>query len=856
MNDSNKKNKLLYNPDEAKHKRLQNLLRQENPEEDEELDTQIENEEDIESNENSDFEEETIDESTNANNIEGNENTQVNNRKTNFINKVENVGNKVKKTADLGNLISKIALFITKYPYVLPIIGGVFIVLFIILILSSGSEDGTTTGYYDEQCNFNETVVALNTCDTSETTNMPLKNYIIGTTYTLAQDNNYSDETIKAIMIILKTNALSIGNYNSSSMSVSLNDCSIAYTVSEENDELYTDLTNLYSEIENYLYVSKSYTSQISSLSNSNILDFSINDVSQIESLANSGNDYESILNELYNDGDVSEELPDENENVTNINGTIFVGDSRTQGMLLAGATDSNNTVYGVGYGYNWFIGNGTFSADYTNATSGALTAVNSKIRNGRYNIVIWLGVNDYRYYTAQDYYNKYYELATGDWSNHNIYVVKVGPVDDNLATSVNNEGINNFNNEMANLINNSNANNLHYIEINYSIQNYDSMGLHYGSSDYVNIKKQIDASITTGGMVLSNQYALYNLTDYCTYYVTTANESYWWPIGSKDATNGNIYGGTPSSVTVSSPYGPRTIQGISSYHKGIDISATCNDNVVVATKAGTVTQASDTCPSYGEYQNNCGGGYGNYVIIDHGDGTSSVYAHMYSETVSVSVGDKVEQGQKLGMVGSSGSSTGCHLHFEIRVNDSQVDPLQYVSADNPRPVLRDISIDAGSNNEGGQQVVCQALLASGFSQSATAAIMVNINAESGFRTNAVEYGSGYTIDNIEYASGNEAAGFGLFQWSYGRRINIINYLNSNGYSLTSLQGQLEYFVQELNTSYVTVKKYVTGNYSVYDIANVFCQKFEVPYKYKTNCPIRAQKYSEQFEKYVKNGCN
>ena len=87
-------------------------------------------------------------------------------------------------------------------------------------------------------------------------------------------------------------------------------------------------------------------------------------------------------------------------------------------------------------------------------------------------------------------------------------------------------------------------------------------------------------------------------------------------------------------------------------------------------------------------------------------------------------------------------------------------------------------------------------------------------------------------------------------------RFNVINYLNSNGYSLTSLQGQLEYFVQELDTYYPTTKKYVTGNYSVYDIANNFCQTFEVPYNYKVNCPIRAQNYSDQFETYVKNGCN
>ena len=852
----NKNNKLLYDPEEIRRKRLEEINRNRfNEEDDTEVENVDETEEEVEEN-TTDLENSETDSSEN---IEKNSNEQSKLQKAaQNVSKAASAiekGKKAMETAKKAKNLAKIGAFIAGNPWILLVGGGVILIfLLLIIILGGGSMESEITGYYDEQCNYNETTVSLNTCNTDIFTNMPIKNYIIGTTYTLVKDQNYSAETIKAIMIILKTNALANGNYNSATMSISLDDCLFKYTTTTD-DILYTDLSEIYSEIENYLYVSESYNEQISSLSSANVLNFNINDISRFESLAKSGSDYEKILNELYNDtesstGDSNDEL------ISNINGTIYVGDSRIRGMLNSGAIESNNTVYGVGYGYNWFIGEGRFSQEYTNATSGAQVAINSKIRNGKYNIVIWLGVNDYRYNSAQVYYDKYYELATGEWSDHNIYIVSIGPVDDDKATTVDNAGIDNFNNEMSSLINNSNANNLHYIDINYSIQSYDQMGLHYGNSDYINIKEQIDANLSTNSMELSNKYALYNLTDYCTYYVTTANESYWWPIGSKEATSGNIYGGAPSAIEVSSLYGPRTIQGINSFHKGIDISATCNDNVIIATKAGTVTAASDTCPSYGSYQNTCGGGYGNYVMIDHGDGTSSVYAHMYSNSVSVSVGDTVQQGQKLGMVGSSGSSTGCHLHFEIRVNDSQVNPLEYVSPDNPRPVLRDISVNAGSNDEGGKQAVCQALLASGFSQNATAGIMVNINAESGFRTNAVEYSSGYTIDNIATVPSSEAAGFGLFQWSFGRRVNVINYLNNNGYSITSLQGQLEYFVNELDTYYPVTKKYVTGNYSVYDIANNFCQTFEVPYNYKVNCPTRAQNYSSEYETYVKNGCN
>ena len=72
------------------------------------------------------------------------------------------------------------------------------------------------------------------------------------------------------------------------------------------------------------------------------------------------------------------------------------------------------------------------------------------------------------------------------------------------------------------------------------------------------------------------------------------------------------------------------------------------------------------------------GPSYGNYVVVSHSDGTSTLYAHMSSR--SVSVGQSVSQGQELGKVGSTGSSTGNHLHFEIRVNGSRVDPVNYFS--------------------------------------------------------------------------------------------------------------------------------------------------------------------------------
>lgn len=115
-----------------------------------------------------------------------------------------------------------------------------------------------------------------------------------------------------------------------------------------------------------------------------------------------------------------------------------------------------------------------------------------------------------------------------------------------------------------------------------------------------------------------------------------------------------------PLCCSVTSPYGPRW----GSMHTGIDIDGVTGDPIV-ASKAGTVILAQ----SYS--------GYGNAVIVDHGGGYSTLYAHM--SAFSVSNGDSVSQGQQLGSVGCTGSCTGDHLHFEIRINGNPVDPMPYL---------------------------------------------------------------------------------------------------------------------------------------------------------------------------------
>ncbi len=200
----------------------------------------------------------------------------------------------------------------------------------------------------------------------------------------------------------------------------------------------------------------------------------------------------------------------------------LYLGDSRTKGMLLSGVVNEENTVYGIGYGYSWLVGKGNFSGDKTNALNGGIEGLETKMDDDKnYNIVIWLGVNDYTYVSAKTYYQKFVELATDRWSNHNIYIVSVGPVNDNTAITVNNAGINTFNASLKEYISNSEISNLNYVDLNLTpdfINKYDSAGLHYGSGDYERIFNLVDNAIAQDDLENSNNilHFLYSvLLDY-----------------------------------------------------------------------------------------------------------------------------------------------------------------------------------------------------------------------------------------------------------------------------------------------------------------------------------------------------
>lgn len=115
-----------------------------------------------------------------------------------------------------------------------------------------------------------------------------------------------------------------------------------------------------------------------------------------------------------------------------------------------------------------------------------------------------------------------------------------------------------------------------------------------------------------------------------------------------------------PTSGVVTSPFGPRW----GTFHRGIDIGAPLG-NPIVAAAAGTV------------FFSGVMDGYGNVILVDHGNGLVTLYGHQ-SQLIA-GVGQKVSRGQTIGLVGSTGHSTGPHLHFEVRINGVAVDPMPYL---------------------------------------------------------------------------------------------------------------------------------------------------------------------------------
>ena len=121
-----------------------------------------------------------------------------------------------------------------------------------------------------------------------------------------------------------------------------------------------------------------------------------------------------------------------------------------------------------------------------------------------------------------------------------------------------------------------------------------------------------------------------------------------------------------PSYTRISSPYGWRyhPIYKTQKFHSGVDLAAPGGSNILAADDGKVISAGWN-------------GGYGNCVVVDHGGGVSTLYAH--ASRLCVSKGDIVTRGQVIAKVGTTGNSTGNHLHFEVLINSKTTDPMPYI---------------------------------------------------------------------------------------------------------------------------------------------------------------------------------
>jgi len=126
-----------------------------------------------------------------------------------------------------------------------------------------------------------------------------------------------------------------------------------------------------------------------------------------------------------------------------------------------------------------------------------------------------------------------------------------------------------------------------------------------------------------------------------------------------------------PADGPFTSPYGMRLhpIRGIWRLHGGIDLAPDCGAPVRAAA-SGVVARSGPT-----------GDSFGTLIVLDHGQGVSTYYAHMFTRDLLVAVGQQVTAGQQIGRVGTAGGSTGCHLHFEVRTGGDRTDPAPFLAA-------------------------------------------------------------------------------------------------------------------------------------------------------------------------------
>ncbi len=316
------------------------------------------------------------------------------------------------------------------------------------------------------------------------------------------------------------------------------------------------------------------------------------------------------------------------------------------------------------------------------------------------------------------------------------------------------------------------------------------------------------------------------------------------WPIGSSKASSGNLYLNKPVTSEIVENHGKN----------GIEVKVNTTANVVsvyngIVSKTGQVQNLDDSIKGLMPNES-----FQNYVEITHDNGLVSFYGNL-DNNLQVKAGDNVKQGQLLGTI-----SQNNNLYLYFLKDDVLVTPLDYVSIDNPRPNIGQyITFVKGSNNK---QSICLSLKASGFDNNAVAAVLANIQSESGFRNSSCG----------DYVNG-VATSYGIIQWHNGRFNNLIKYsgesntnfysykngyCNNTKYAFSDLSVQLNYMMKELNSSYYRkILNVLNSNNTARYKGYYWCYYYEVPAKRDKTCDaVRGVNAQNVMLKYVKNNCS
>ena len=675
------KNKLLYDPNQREQRRLGAFSNVENFDEDEVQED--ENGLDEENNEvDNDINNQIPEEDNEQKNVkQGNGNFPIKQVAKNKAKQVASAAG-AKAKAAAAKVGAKIATFIATNPWVLLIILGVIVLLILILSLTGDDDE---YGHFDELCDYNLAVVNLTDCNTNDTSTMDLGDYVLGVTNALIKNRDFSDDAIEAIMILVKTNTLAYGGYNSTNKTLNLDTCTFGF---EKVVDKQSKLISLYGKINNYLYLASAYADVITYLETSSALKLDDDTLDQIEQME--GVTLSNILDNLYNSNN-----PDADGyqlyNLASFCKYVLDKKFNQSSSLCDTSTDEANlfTYVSTLEGHTSYCdnNNGFVGADYGDGT----------ISIGRGLTNHLFGMKVIANYIDENQWNKYFEkIKSDDGKEKDGYRIEVGtciPIDvldkimvysfeevfaKPLDVAAASHGISLTQFQRDALISfNYNIGAGHSEALIDAFANDGYEGLwnfmkNYNDSGNESIKKRRKAEFAlfvTGDYTDEGKfYSGRSTNDYDNYdsegvmaklfECNISTSGFAFPLE------------VVPNLVCTSPFGLRDLEG-STNHRGLDMGGVPNGTPIYAGKSGVVVKASNDVKV-----NGTGTGCGNMVRIKHDDGYQTEYCHMYPNTVCVSIGDQVSQGQKIGEVGNTGRSTGTHLHIGvIDTSGNYIDP-------------------------------------------------------------------------------------------------------------------------------------------------------------------------------------